>query len=211
MSDLAGRDDARFVNPPRITSDGRSIDVAFEGGVARLDADDLEVRSRIPTDIDVSSILVEVPGTSEVVGSGSNGLVGRWDMAEGREVVRGRSPEPSMLSDVDVSPDGEIVAAYHLVTYELVLFDAATLAPVGLPLPTGDFVHAPQFDPGDGTLLGNGLFNVNGITRTTMDPETWLERACHAAGRNLTREEWAEHVGSDEPYRRTCPEWPAPS
>ena len=135
------------MNPPRITSDGRSIDVAFEGGVARLDADDLEVRSRIPTDIDVSSILVEVPGTSEVVGSGSNGLVGRWDMAEGREVVRGRSPEPSMLSDVDVSPDGEIVAAYHLVTYALVLFDAATLAPVGLPLPTGDFVHAPPVRP----------------------------------------------------------------
>jgi hypothetical protein len=41
-----------------------------------------------------------------------------------------------------------------------------------------------------------------------LDPDLWEEQACAAAGRNLTREEWTTHLGA-EPYRRTCPGFPA--
>jgi hypothetical protein len=35
-------------------------------------------------------------------------------------------------------------------------------------------------------------------------PESWVERACAVAGRNLTTDEWSFAFG-DRPYRRTCP------
>ena len=34
--------------------------------------------------------------------------------------------------------------------------------------------------------------------------ETWVERACAIAGRNLTTQEW-RHAFGDRPYRHTCP------
>ena len=34
--------------------------------------------------------------------------------------------------------------------------------------------------------------------------ESWVERACAIAGRNLTTDEWRAAFG-DRPYRRTCP------
>ena len=34
--------------------------------------------------------------------------------------------------------------------------------------------------------------------------ESWIERACDVAGRNLTQDEWAEAIG-DRPYHETCP------
>ena len=42
----------------------------------------------------------------------------------------------------------------------------------------------------------------------SLDPEAWTRRACEVAGRNLTREEWRQNMG-DQPYRKTCAEWPS--
>jgi hypothetical protein len=36
-----------------------------------------------------------------------------------------------------------------------------------------------------------------------------MAAACARLSRNLTLEEWREHLG-DEPYRPTCPELPLP-
>ena len=42
-----------------------------------------------------------------------------------------------------------------------------------------------------------------------VDLDSWRERACQIAGRNLTRAEWGQYLG-DEPYRKTCEQWPSP-
>lgn len=42
----------------------------------------------------------------------------------------------------------------------------------------------------------------------SMDPDAWARAACQIAGRNLSREEWRRYF-ADEPYRRTCPRFPA--
>ncbi len=47
-----------------------------------------------------------------------------------------------------------------------------------------------------------------GIWSIPSDPDEWQRRACDIAGRNPSREEWAE-VLPDRPYRETCPEHPA--
>jgi hypothetical protein len=87
----------------------------------------------------------------------------------------------------------------------LALFDAETLRPIGRPFTVSDFLFTPYFTPDGRRVTGNGLF---GAVLWDVDPDSWQEKACLAAGRNLTRAEWREYLG-DEPYRRTCPDWPA--
>ena len=59
----------------------------------------------------------------------------------------------------------------------------------------------------DGTRLLTGT--GNGTTAIwDLDTRHWEDRACRIAGRNLTRAEWREYL-PDQPYRRTCSEWPA--
>jgi hypothetical protein len=41
-----------------------------------------------------------------------------------------------------------------------------------------------------------------------VDPQSWVNRACQIAGRNFTQAEWTQYF-PDEPYRITCPQWPA--
>ncbi len=47
----------------------------------------------------------------------------------------------------------------------------------------------------------------NTIILWDVDPHSWLARACRIVGRNFTRQEWDTYF-PDEPYRKTCPEWP---
>jgi hypothetical protein len=37
--------------------------------------------------------------------------------------------------------------------------------------------------------------------------DTWLDRACQIANRNLSAEEWSL-VAGDAPYHKTCPKLP---
>ena len=41
-----------------------------------------------------------------------------------------------------------------------------------------------------------------------LDPAVWRVRACEAAGRNLTRDEWTKFLPEGEPYHVTCPQYP---
>ena len=44
--------------------------------------------------------------------------------------------------------------------------------------------------------------------RIDIDPKSWQAQACEIAGRNLSIIEWEWFI-ADEPYRLTCPQWPA--
>ena len=43
-----------------------------------------------------------------------------------------------------------------------------------------------------------------------LDMASWADVACQAAGRNMTRQEWAQFLPHD-PYRATCAQWPTPT
>ena len=48
-----------------------------------------------------------------------------------------------------------------------------------------------------------------GLRLWNIDPSTWPAVACQRAGRNLTPDEWTRYMPADEPYRSTCPQFPA--
>jgi WD40 repeat protein len=63
-------------------------------------------------------------------------------------------------------------------------------------------------------IVSNGLYwgpADRPVVYYDLDPDSWATTACRAAGRNLTREEWDQYVGSLGPYRATCSQYPAAS
>lgn len=57
-----------------------------------------------------------------------------------------------------------------------------------------------------GTILATGYSNGT-VILWDVDPSSWIERMCQRAGRNFTHLEW-ERYFSNEPYRKTCEQWP---
>jgi hypothetical protein len=125
-------------------------------------------------------------------------------MMTGETVGIAQSRDSSTIVGLGVSADGSLIAARHPFTSQVALFDAATLRPIGGPIPTGAGSFVPAFPP-DRNLVAEGYF---GPSSWDLDPDVWQRKACRAAGRNLTGAEWREYLG-DEAYRATCPDWPS--
>jgi WD40 repeat protein len=101
-------------------------------------------------------------------------------------------------------------------TQVALLWDVATLQPIGDPLPAGalgvwgasygwaGFVDA---SPDGKRFLTQGLGPTLGPVLWDADPADWAATACRIAGRNLTRAEWDQYF-QGRPYHATCPQWP---
>jgi WD40 repeat protein len=99
------------------------------------------------------------------------------------------------------SDSGRNIAGRSIVQ----LWDAATLAPIGEPLPQPHGAYSIARSP-DGTAAVAGT-SEGAATIWDVGTDRWAATACRIAGRNLTRAEWDRHLPG-EPYRRTCPQWP---
>jgi WD40 repeat protein len=102
---------------------------------------------------------------------------------------------------VTTSDSGRSTAGRSIVQ----LWDAATLAPIGEPLPQPYGAYSLARSP-DGAAAVAGT-SEGAATIWDVDTGRWAATACRIAGRNLTRAEWDRHLPG-EPYRRTCPQWP---
>lgn len=85
------------------------------------------------------------------------------------------------------------------------LWNLSTGQPIGQPIDvTGGAVDLSD----DGRHLA--VVSPNGhATVLVMEPDGWADAACRLAGRNLTTQEWDRYLPPSEPYRATCPQWPA--
>jgi WD40 repeat protein len=145
-------------------------------------------------------------------GDRDNNHVAVWDVAG-----RARVAEPLVTDDfrsptaVAFSADGQFLAAGYLGG-EVRVWSAATLDPIGRSTAPGlgySPVQALRFSA-DGTTLGSAHGDGR-INLWDLNPESWLHAVCAAAGRNLDGQEWEQFVGTEVPYERTCPEFPAGS
>ncbi len=97
-----------------------------------------------------------------------------------------------------------------------IIWDVAREQRLSRPLNASSGLVA--FSPDDKTLAtgplrpikpqGDGS-NSLGLTLWDFDPESWRQRACKIANRNLSWAEWQQDVGLNVPYERTIPELPA--
>jgi len=88
---------------------------------------------------------------------------------------------------------------------KLRLWDVATRRAIGPPI-AGHVEYAPSLDGISDTVLMSGGAADGRLITWTLDPASWVARACDLAGRNLSRAEWDLYVGGD--YQPTCPQWP---
>jgi hypothetical protein len=105
------------------------------------------------------------------------------------------------------------VGTDHSVSASAFLFDGATARPIGVLERAAGGRGVPSavaFSPDGASLaLQSDDQHQTQITIWDTSVPSWLARACRVAGRNLTHEEWTQYVGPEQPYERTCPEWPA--
>ncbi|HJY79653.1 MAG TPA: hypothetical protein VKK81_01010, partial [Candidatus Binatia bacterium] len=116
------------------------------------------------------------------------------------------------VQSVAFSPDGKTLASggcgdSSCEEDKILLWDVASRQPLSPPL-TGHThrVYSVAFSP-DGKTLASGS-NDKTIILWDVSLESWQDRACRIANRNLTRAEWEQYIGDIEPYHATCAEFP---
>ncbi len=104
------------------------------------------------------------------------------------------------------SPDGKTLASGSRDN-TVILWDVETRRPLGQPLARhASEVWSVAFSPVSPTLASGGRDKI--IILWDVSVESWQDRACYIANRNLTQSEWDQFIGSDIPYARTCPDLP---
>jgi WD40 repeat protein len=162
---------------------------------------------------------VEIPALSvyppnliaSVQDSQSGNQVGFFDLDSdsptfGESLGRAFEGFEGRVWSAEISPDGGMLASTDN-SGQLRIWDVSSRQPYGPPLmdveiPAGFVI---RFSP-DGHSLASGDVDGN-VILWDMELESWLEKACQRANRNLTREEWNRYFG-DQPYRATCPDLP---
>jgi WD40 repeat protein len=124
------------------------------------------------------------------------------DGSEGRNFDAHRGP----IRQTSLSYDGSTMASVSDDMIGLWYTASGEILATGI---TGAQAHVAS----DGLIAvtsGAAAFDWFGgpVVVWDLDPDTWQERACESAGRNLSFFEW-EQFFPDEAYRITCPQWPS--
>ena len=87
------------------------------------------------------------------------------------------------------------------------LWDVGTGQPIGEPIRLGSSSLADGFSTNFESAVAQDREHHR-MMIWDLDPAVWRVRACDAAGRNLTRDEWTKFLPPGEPYHVTCPQYP---
>jgi hypothetical protein len=110
------------------------------------------------------------------------------------------------------SADGQRLVRLRQSDGALEVIDLASASRIGRRIETGATLQSgwgALVVPADGKVAYVGSM-ITQLTAYDVDPASWAVKACAAAGRNLTRQEWAQYVGTLGDYRATCPQYDAP-
>lgn len=153
----------------------------------------------------VRSVVFSPDGQTLAAGD-DNSVIILWDVATGRQIGPLLTGHRQAVQSLAFSPDGKTLASGSSDN-SIILWDVATHQQLGAPLiGHDDTVFNLAFSPDGKTLASGGRDNF--IILWDMDIESWRERACRRANRELTQEEWDQFIGVDIPYHKICPNLP---
>ncbi len=145
------------------------------------------------------------PDGKMFAGSRKNVYIVFWNTDTHEEINQLLVGLNNALGQVLFSPNGKFVASNN--AFNPMLWDVETGTPMGQSfIGHSSYVTDFAFSP-DGKLLVSGGYDKS-IILWNLEQQVWKENACERAGRNLSQTEWASYFGI-EPYRATCPQWPA--
>jgi WD40 repeat protein len=184
---------------------GKTLAVVDTGGTLTLY--DLATQRPVYT-YDTNEALIRVvfsPSGNTLAVASQNGTL-LIDAATGRPLGEPLAGHSAIVIDVAFSPSGTTLATASL-DGTVILYDVASRQPIGDPLDPGYGIAADMSYTPDGRTLATG-YGQGQIILWDINPDSWQQRACNLASRNLTRDEWRQYLGT-RPYRKTCAQWPA--
>lgn len=188
---------------------GRTLAWAEEGRVVLWDGEGQRLlRHPSGRQAWVAGSLIFSPdgGTLLSVGTGegeSSELI-LWDV-KGKKAPAALPVIAGRVGGVTFSPDGTTLAVG--MGKQVHLWDVDERTPLSEPLRGHDGpVTSLAFSP-DGKTLATGAGEV---IVWDMAPESWIQRACRMANRNLSGREWSKLTGSGTPFQPVCPGLPVP-
>ncbi len=140
---------------------------------------------------------------------GKDGRIVIWTLADGNVVYS--IPNPSPVTALTFSPDRpgtntSAVIAYGTSEGKLYIWDLANRRAIAPAFPgINGTVTSLQFSPTQQAIVSGS--DTGQVLWWDLSPESWIEKACQVARRNLTQAEWAQYFPGD-PYRKTCPAYP---
>ena len=145
-----------------------------------------------------------VSRSGRLVGATLAGDIAEYD-GDSLEPVASLAGSRAMTEQLAFSDDGERL----LVTADdgtVQVYDSDDWVRLGvIPSDAPENVAEGWLRPDGRAVAVNGDF---GVVEWTLDPKLLAVAACDVAGRNMTHTEWATYM-PDQPYRRTCPDYPA--
>jgi WD40 repeat protein len=184
--------------------------MAYSGDFGKVRFVDMAARTLQQNNLDyeenVGTLAYSPDGS--ILAVSSSDKIKLWSTSTLESAIAPMGGEQDPVESMSFSPDGKILAASYFDNM-IILWDVASGQRLGEPI-RGDqskvSVNSLDFSP-DGQILATGASNGQFIL-WYMNPATWTDIACSIANRNLTDTEWLRYVGADEPYAKTCPNYP---
>ncbi|CAD5373818.1 WD_REPEATS_REGION domain-containing protein [Rubrivivax sp. A210] len=152
--------------------------------------------------------LAFAPDGQTLATANEEGSVTLWGLA-GNSLVATLTGHADRVSSVAISADG-LWLATSSADRTVALWDLGRrqlLASLGGP---GGEVNAVAFSP-DGRRLAAVSDRGPAAELLDLDAEVLAQAACRSANRNLSCQEWRQHVGLDIAWRKSCPALPGPA